>query len=287
MCNLNILVNNKGKDNVDLLLYASAASFADNSDSEGMYLSEGNVIVKSENKIPIHEYREQIKNSDVVITHQRISTSGHDMDNCQPFVNDRFVVVHNGIFGINASISKKSDTCLFFEAFNKFYDLSSEKHYDKKMRDSIEKSVKEVDGGSYSVLIYDIEMKRSFYFKNSSTSINILKLKNGAYFITTSVSNKSFLNEEYTNYECNEDIMYCFKHEEPGSKEEFMYWDLGKLDIPYIGYYQRKNYHSYDYTMGRDTCLVDVISNSEERAMEVSLNKYVDEMTEDYQTGAG
>jgi predicted glutamine amidotransferase len=98
MCNINSLfVKNKQKPITSFLMASSSHSFASNSHGEGIYTNSNNKVIKSLNKIDFSSLSNDIENSDVIITHQRWSTSGFEVEFNHPFENESFILVHNGV----------------------------------------------------------------------------------------------------------------------------------------------------------------------------------------------
>ena len=127
MCNINILINkNKNKKIVPFLMSTTAHSFINNNDGEGFYTESNNQTIKSKNKIDYFKYKSTLEASKMIITHQRKSTSGFELEYNHPFENDNFVLVHNGIIN---QFKKKlgSDTYGFWLDFNKKFNSYSNK----------------------------------------------------------------------------------------------------------------------------------------------------------------
>lgn len=206
MCNLNILVKGNGVDLVNEFSHATAASFANNPHSEGIFFSKGKRMVKSEFKVPLASYREETAKSNFVIAHERIATSGYEMKNCQPFHAGRFVLVHNGILEIPSEEHPDylSDTNVFFRNFRKEH----KEHGDVK--EAITNAMNKTGGGYYSIFIYDKKDKIGYYFKNSRANINVARLHRKAIVITTSESNLRFFNDVRKEYKIKNDMLYVF-----------------------------------------------------------------------------
>ena len=218
MCNLNILYRKKGKSNITGFLMASSShSYIGNSHGEGIYLSSIDEAHKSKSKIDYNKFIDSIEQSDVIITHQRWSTSGFDVKFNHPFHNENFVMVHNGIINqfLSTDVQKKkgSDTYGFWLKFNEEFNKLRKKD---TRQDRIVKVLKRLfldDDGSYSILIYDKKTKISYYFKNYP---QIHFYTNEDYlFITTEDDNKEFLSlissKEFIELEINRRIIYQIK----------------------------------------------------------------------------
>ena len=190
MCNLNILFKNKKAKHKDLLTafnFSCAASYAMNTDGARVYFNNGNKLVTSANNIDINKYKNNFINSSVVIGHERISTSGHSLDNLQPFMNERFVFVHNGVLYEFNNHKEKSDSKQLFEVFIRNFSLTND------VAIAIKQALK-TEGGSYSILIYDKKEEIGYYFKNGATSISFYAGE-GILFISTKDNNKYFFSD--------------------------------------------------------------------------------------------
>jgi predicted glutamine amidotransferase len=214
MCNLNILIKNREiKETTSFISSATALSYAYNNDGEGFYCDNLNKVVKSLDKIDFINYIENLNKSNYILIHERFSTGGNGVENSHPFENDKFVLIHNGVFNSFKKdySSNKSDTAFFFEDFNNLFN----KYYNPlQKRDKIIKRViKELldkNTESWSIGIYDKKEKCLYYFKNSKT--NIYAYKNHEYlYITTNESNNNFLTllkREYREINLKDNIIY-------------------------------------------------------------------------------
>ena len=122
MCNINSLYTKKGISNTSgFLMAVSSHSYITNHDGDGIYIKSNDKIVKQKQKINYCDYETEINASNVVITHQRFATSGHETEYIHPFGNDNFILVHNGV--INQFLNEKgSDTFGFWKRFNKMFN---------------------------------------------------------------------------------------------------------------------------------------------------------------------
>lgn len=199
MCNINILLSkNKFKDeNINNIICfmqsTTSASFLSNNHADGVYFNGTNNIYKSNYKLNFLNYIEDIKESDLIITHQRWATSGFNDESDQPFLKDGFVFVHNGVLSEYAT-KDKSDSLNLFHKIIDLYNKNKDKglNNDDLMILSIKSCLEDVLG-SYSIMIYDINNKIIYYFKNSSTNISFFKGKDKLY-ITTKEDNHEFNN---------------------------------------------------------------------------------------------
>lgn len=232
MCNLNFMVKKKGNASfLSPLQWATGHSYARNKDSEGVYLSSMDAVVKSENKVDLAPYEDQIAASNVVAIHERLSTSGKTLANGQPFMNERFVFMHNGVLSLKARKEKQaekrdlSDSAMFFEEFLKAFEET------EKVPAAIEAAFKKcVTSGSWSMFLYDKLVDRVYYFKNASTSMEIAKLKDGSIYGTTSSENLAFFDVSI-KYELESDKLYFVDLEENSDNEYALYYNPNKLKI--------------------------------------------------------
>jgi len=226
MCNLNILFKNKKARHNDLLTafnFSCAASYAMNTDGAGVYFEFGNKLITSADNIDVNKYKNNFINSSAVIGHERIATSGHSLDNLQPFQNERFVFVHNGVlYGFN-NHKEKSDSKEFFEVFCYNYSLI------KDVVIAIKQTLK-TERGSYSILIYDKLDKIGYYFKNDATTISFYAGE-GILVGFTKDSNKNF-----------------FKDLKSIKIKEYNIYKIENLNIKSVGTIEHKDfYEKFDY----------------------------------------
>jgi len=193
MCNLNILIKEK-KDRkyiVTFLQSVTSNSYASNPDGEGLYCDGSNKVIKQNHKINLFDYKDDIRNSEFIITHQRISTSGKINRYNHPFESEDFVLVHNGI--INDFLGKKgSDTYGFFIKFNDLFLQLKLSNREARIVNAIKILLNKKENGSYSIVIFDKKTKKLYYFKNETTSIHFYRF-NHKLFITTKESNFNFI----------------------------------------------------------------------------------------------
>lgn len=235
MCNINILIKPNKKSYCEELNNASATSYATNSDSEGFYFDYKNTSKKSLNKINLAKFNKEIQLSKWLILHERISTSGYNFENTQPFINNRFVLVHNGVLDIKFKLTSndKSDTNIFFNEFNKQFNKSND------IKIAIQESINNVceNYNSYSIFIFDRIEKQGYYFKNDRTNINVYRLKDNSLYITTNNNTHNFFSNILREYTINSNILY--KIEIKGKKVIFE--NKGKLKFKYN---KNKNYYA-------------------------------------------
>jgi len=242
MCNLNILITKKEgriKDIVGFLMATTSNSFTNNPDGEGFWA--GGVLVKGYEKINYVKYAEQIIDSNIVITHQRLSTSGHDEKYCHPFEDDDFVLVHNGI--INDFLGKNgSDTYGFFKQFTKQFKKDKGKNREERIKKIIKDLLENLSFGSYSIALFDKKTEKLYYFKNFSTEIHFYENENFIY-ISTIEENKLFLNligEGFKELDIKDNIIY-----RTSIKEDIVIRNIGEIK-DYLGDYGG----GYDYDWG-------------------------------------
>jgi glucosamine 6-phosphate synthetase-like amidotransferase/phosphosugar isomerase protein len=202
-------------------------SFTTNDDGDGFWCNHNQRLVKSLGKINLFEYEKDLEKSNIIITHQRLSTSGHTIEYVHPFENKDFVLVHNGI--INQFQRKDgSDTRGFFKSFTEEFKGNRKSHTTREER--ILKAIRNLfvkDEGSYSIFILDKITNKGYYFKNYAPNIHFYRIKNSIY-ITTSLTNKkllSLLTKEIIELEIKEHIIY--RIEDADNKVKVI--DLGNI----------------------------------------------------------
>jgi len=217
MCHLNILIktNKVSKNNISnitgFLMGVTSNSYISNSDGDGIYCD--NLLLKSGEKLNLNSINEVLEKSNIILSHQRLATSGLTTKYTQPFMNEEFVLIHNGV--INDFLGNKgSDTYGFFNKFTRNFKKSKEKDRNKAIVKTIKKSLKKLEmGGSYSIALLDKKTNNLYYFKNYRTSIYFYKSKNMLY-ITTSLYNDKILNlfdEEFKERNIKDEVIYKIK----------------------------------------------------------------------------
>jgi len=191
MCNINIIMRKHldYKENwlLGFLQSVTACSYNSNSDGEGMYIRD--IVIKNINKINYFNYRDRIKDSPLIITHQRMSTSGFSAEYTHPFYNKDFVLVHNGIMYEYAE-GNKSDTFVFFSRLMQTYKIMKGSR-EERLIGAIKLLLDNKSPGSYSIAIYDRKTELLYYFKNSSTSMYAIR-DNSLLYLTTNQGNIKF-----------------------------------------------------------------------------------------------
>lgn len=199
MCNINaVWKKNTNIKITPLIMQASAHSFIHNSDGEGAYFSSNHQVVKEKNKINYNQYESEIEDSNIVITHQRLSTSGFEVKYNHPFINNNFVLVHNGVIN-KFKCDEGSDTSGFFDKFtNEFINDKSHISREQKIV-KILRNIIRPDDGSFSIIILDRKTNIGYYFKNSMPRINFYTNED-LLFITTASENQLFLDPISDNF---------------------------------------------------------------------------------------
>ena len=190
MCNLNILIRNKKNKNklvTPFLMAVTSASFKNNNDGEGIYF---NKLVKNFNKINLFKHRDNINKNNIILTHQRYTTSGFNKKYLQPFESEDFVFMHNGVIN-DYDINKASDTYNLFKEFKKTFKSYKTQNRDKKIIKTIKKIFDKLNG-RWSITLLDKKTNLIYYFKEGNTNINFYKNHDFIY-ISTTEENKVFL----------------------------------------------------------------------------------------------
>ncbi len=246
MCNLNIIIKRENaiSDKHDLIKLrdflnkVTTKSYENNSDGDGVYIID--TIVKSKNKVDINKFKEMLKQTNIILTHQRLATSGLTEEYTQPFQEHNFVLAHNGI--INTFLEEVgSDTFGFFNQFiDNFKSLKKTKATrEEKIIKSVKKLLDKLEYGSFSISLYDKKSKNLYYFKNDSTDIHFFRSDKMLY-ITTEEDNIQFLQ----NLEG--------KFKKVKIKNLDIYRIDGELDIKSIG--KIKKSKGFKSTLWEDNC---------------------------------
>ncbi|TRZ52335.1 MAG: hypothetical protein D4S01_03160 [Dehalococcoidia bacterium] len=197
MCNLNILIRKKNfpltRDSIQRLngfmMSVSSNSYIGNDDADGVYFNSG-LLQRQVNKINFSRYLSQTALSNVIISHQRISTSGMEAKYTQPFHRDGFILAHNGIMGGYAT-AKESDTFVFFERFIKEFKKCKAKKRDTKIKKAFDICLNS-RADRYSIVLYDKKTGDVYYIKENYTMMNWYEDTDMIY-MTTSNSNGKFI----------------------------------------------------------------------------------------------
>jgi glucosamine 6-phosphate synthetase-like amidotransferase/phosphosugar isomerase protein len=170
MCNLSYIgsrtsepLSDRAVNCLEVMSYMSSQT---NKDGSGMMFRtrNGDVFLgHSDDKIRIKRGLDY----QAIATHQRLSTSGRNSENLHPYKRDGFLLMHNGVFA-GLGTKKESDSSQYCDK------LQAELAKSGDMVAAIQAVHLEVSG-SYSVLVYDRAKKRFIYYKNSSTSMTMIR----------------------------------------------------------------------------------------------------------------
>lgn len=242
MCNLNILIKSNlcEKDNIKtpaFMMGVTSASFITNNDGDGLFIKD--LLVRSKNKINLFKYFEEIVENDIIITHQRLATSGFESEYIQPFENKDFILIHNGV--INDFLEDKgSDTFGFFRLFTKeFYNKTGLSREDRIVK--IVKKLLNGISGSYSIVLYDKKTKKICYFKNDTTKIHFYSSKK-MLFITTNELNGILLEKMFNHKFSELNIKDFMIYEIVIKNGKIVISTKGKIKKPIIEKFDSKQY---------------------------------------------
>ena len=234
MCNVNVIFKGKKSTNEDsmkitaLLQSASAHSFIVNDDGDGAYFDTG-VLAKSKNKMNYVQYMKDIRDSNVILTHQRYATSGHSEEYIHPFEIGDFILIHNGVLS-GFEQKGNSDTYMFCQKLLEEFESVIEHKKDRE--EALVYAIKELlddTYGSYSIFIYDKITNDTYYFKNGTTSIYAYGWDNFVFF-TTERDNEDFMHlleseNDWNIYSISPYVIYKIYTE-----ENFVGWkEVGKI----------------------------------------------------------
>lgn len=204
MCHINIIKRKDEYPDSNINYYmdiVSWNSYSSNDDGEG-YIAFGSRKYQIDRSIDKILYK-NLQKFHTLITHQRYTTSGYGLNNTHPHESKDFVLQHNGVF-LGVGDKDNSDTKIYLEFLQKVFDVEK----------NILKSVKicsESFKGSYSIVLFDKNTEKVYYYKNSSTSMYILEDKN---YIVMSTSEKNlkiaklFFGIKNSIKEVKSDILY-------------------------------------------------------------------------------
>ena len=170
MCNINIIksiTNRKSARLTECMNVVSFNSFLSNKDSEGFYCEDFKVKRSLDKQVMKGEHS-------LIVSHQRISTSGKNAEMTQPLESKNFILTHNGVMrtlnGISIGNVKESDTYEYLQKFEEYYALSGD------TIKTIQQICKETTG-SYSIVLFNKKTKEFYYYKNYITNMYIAKSK--------------------------------------------------------------------------------------------------------------
>lgn len=193
MCNLNVVFQKANTPKQvreaipGFVMAVTTLSYVNNSDGDGVYAN--GYLWKGQGKVDVVRIADRIKDAPVILSHQRIATSGFNGKFTQPFASKEFVLIHNGI--INDFVEQgKSDTWGFFHQFCSEFEKAKGKR-DCRVVATIKKLL---DGnrGFYSIALLDRVTGTVFYFRNSWAQISLWKSKHVLY-LATDKGNKRML----------------------------------------------------------------------------------------------
>ena len=260
MCHLNLLFRKKMNVKVTPFVMAvSSASFLSQNDGEGIYYNSNHTVHKNKNKMNLFEFENEIEDSNVILSHQRTSTSGFDIKYNHPFANEDFVMVHNGIIN-KFKGNEGSDTYGFWLKFNEEFNKIT-RHISRE--DKVKKVISRLfqkDEGSYSILIYDKKTKQSFYFKGEGYPSIYFYSSDEYLFISTTSQNEIFLpmltNKKFHTLEIKGRILYKIN-------DKFLVYKI--LELPKTKYEYVTNYNNVStYSKSKnkcDVCQADIIGD--------------------------
>jgi len=243
MCNLNIVIKSQDypKDHnalyrlLGFLMSTTANSYTSNKDGDGVFFSGGvksnGLLIRQVNKVNLAKYRPYIALSNHILTHQRISTSGREPKFNQPFMEQEFILIHNGIMS-SFEEEGKSDTYVFFHRFVKeFNKLKKVKARSKRVLKALNNTFKDANNyDNFSIALYDKKEDATYYFKNKGRNISWYN-DDKILYLTTSNQNEIFLpmlKRDLPEREVENNTLY--KIESLKTKVKFSI--VGKLIIP-------------------------------------------------------
>lgn len=222
MCNINVILRKDGTPDEKLaqcMNVVTYLSFNRNDDGEG-YFTNNFKVVTSPHKII---YKGRYK---MIVSHQRLATSGKNEDMIQPLETEHFIIVHNGIFG-NKGTDRKSDTFEYLKELEKIYLKT------KDTKKAIEKLHEKISG-SYSIVLYNKKTKELLYYKEKTTT---MYFANGKHYLLMSTSKdnieymKKYLGVRADIKEPDEEKIYDIKQslQEVGEfKDNGYWWNINK-----------------------------------------------------------
>jgi hypothetical protein len=162
MCNINIIINRKGKKTREISECMNAISFNSflkNSHAEG-YFDETFKIKKAVHKL-IYTGEHSL-----LISHQRIATSGHNAEMAQPIEIGDFIIAHNGVI-TGLGNDTESDTYELLKEIAKEYETTND------TVKAIQNVTKE-HFGTYSIVLYNKKTDELIYFKETMSNMFVL-----------------------------------------------------------------------------------------------------------------
>ena len=170
MCNINLIYNKRNRDDFNVtncMNVMSYNSWKSNDHGEGFIAQiesdSGVVTGKSPTKII---FRESCK---LLVTHQRLSSSGFNDANIHPHETKDLILMHNGVFR-GMGNEKDSDTKEYVEKLQQLYPIMGLIKAIKYLHKTIL--------GSWSIIVYEKQTGKIFYYKNMLTSMFIVRNNN-------------------------------------------------------------------------------------------------------------
>lgn len=195
MCNINAIFKTVGMDCTQELSDMSAYSKVHNQDGEGVLFSHNNKVIKSMDRIPFSTMHKTVKESEFIISHSRLATSGKSEKYLHPFVNQRFVLFHNGVFCRIYKHEPPQQTTHKFWAVPKFENVSDTSilfgkfvenfNNTQDIQSSLAKAIRYMKGGSYSIFLHDKQTGITYYTKCPFTSMHAGKTITGELIMST------------------------------------------------------------------------------------------------------
>lgn len=149
-----------------------------NNDSWGAFSNSG--VVKSTEKYKNESFFE-FKNSQFVVGHNRFATKGsaNKSLNAHPFENDRFIWVHNGILSNDEALREEFRLTIKSKTDSAVIGALAE-HFVTKGRPVQEALIETIEllEGDYSVIIFDKETEKVYYFRNDERTFFVQLLFN-------------------------------------------------------------------------------------------------------------
>lgn len=173
MCTINLAMRKDEMPDKEINYYMDVVSWntwLTNDDGEGYFGWDAKGLKKDRNKDKI--IYTKLRPFHRLVTHQRYTTSGYGFNNIHPHESKNFMLQHNGIFS-GLGDKEKSDTKYYLEKLEESF----------KETGDIVKTIKNVNkdtSGSYSIMLYDKNTGKLYYYKNGSTSMYFVE--NSEYF---------------------------------------------------------------------------------------------------------
>jgi asparagine synthetase B (glutamine-hydrolysing) len=135
-----------------------------------------------------------------IVGHNRYTTTGDAKDNKNnhPFESNRFIMVHNGIINNHlllrrGKIEGETDSIVIIENLEKSIRSN-------KVVDAIKKTAEQLTG-SFSVMLYDKQDDKLYYFKNKMTRFSFARYQFKDKVVVFGSTNENSLNSLYVNWD--------------------------------------------------------------------------------------